>query len=68
MRCVVMPGLTGNIRRAGATNRTLAIAAGVAERTVCNARVGKPVLRALAVAMTQALEIRIFQRDRRGAK
>lgn len=65
-RC--LPGLSERMRIKRATNVALATRAGVAVRTIVNARCGKKLRKFLADAVDQALENNEFSRDPRGAR
>lgn len=67
-RLTKLPLLRPLMRMKGATNETLAIAAGVAPRTVDRARRGHPVQVGTADLISQAIAERTFQRDNRGRK
>jgi DNA-binding XRE family transcriptional regulator len=63
-----IPNLSDLMREKKATNQALASKAGVATRTVVNARRGKALRPDLATAIAQALERYKFTRDSRGGK
>ena len=61
-------GLSERMRSRGATNISLAQAAGVAHGTIAQARAGRPVRVFNAECIEQALFEREFTRDNRGAR
>lgn len=65
---ILIPCLDAKMRDAEATNESLALAAGVSQKSVAYSRLGKKIMLTTGLNILEALNTRTFKYSKRGPK